>query len=264
MIVGCYLVIVGFVSSTSMAQSGGFANIAYPITIGSSTSTDIVDGSIISYQDGVFILTKREDDPDIVGVAQTSPAVYYEDKGSSVEAYLVSGGTAYVRVSGENGPIRNGDFITSSKNTGVGVKGVAASHFIGRALENYEAQGVGKILVQVNPETSIQGALEQGISGERVKSTVQNVTTRIFDVANLFTLKEPSRAFRYLLAIMIALISIIFGFIMFGRIVFKSIDGMSRNPLASKLIILSVLMNLILSIVVSGSGLLLAYIITVY
>ncbi len=259
-----FLLLWGVNSHKTFGQEGVFTNIAYPVRIQNTVAKSTLDSSIITLTSAGYQLTDNANEDNIVGVADIDPAVHYETEGVEVDAYLVGSGVAYVKVSTGDGPIRKGDYITSSEEPGVGVKANIDTWVVGRALEDYDAQGVGRILVQIKPEKMALSLVNQENVRIGVKSALENTTLRIFNIANVFALKDPSRAFRYILAILIALISILFGFIMFGRIAIKGLEGMSRNPLAAKLIILSIVMNLILSIVVSGVGLSVAYLIVVY
>ncbi|OGH16333.1 MAG: hypothetical protein A2869_04810, partial [Candidatus Levybacteria bacterium RIFCSPHIGHO2_01_FULL_40_58] len=60
-------------------------------------------------------------------------------------------GRVPLKVSIENGPIKVGDSITSSSTPGVGMKATKAGRVIGVALEPYDSDGIGKIIVFVNP-----------------------------------------------------------------------------------------------------------------
>ncbi|HLD01259.1 MAG TPA: MerR family transcriptional regulator, partial [Patescibacteria group bacterium] len=100
------------------------------------------------------------------GVSDTGMiGVYSEDPGfrlSQKEGAFSSGtktvpvamvGRVPVKVSMENGAIKNGDPITVSSIPGIGMKATERGIIVGRALESYEsadAQRVGKIMVYIN------------------------------------------------------------------------------------------------------------------
>ncbi len=258
----CLVILCIFATSSVFAQPEGFANIAYPIEIADGGNI-VMEGSIVTLKNSGYALASVEGDNDIVGVLNNNPAVFYEQE-NTTNIYLVSGGVSYVLVDNTNGPIRNGDYITSSVKSGVGVKAVNDGKVVGRALENYNDNKTGKILAEIKPERVEINESEINISGFGEKSNIGSTTLRLFNIANVFALKEPSRAFRYILAILIALISVIFGFTVFGRVVVKGVDGMSRNPLAARLIMVSIAINLVLTVIVSGLGIFLAFLIVVY
>ncbi len=247
----------------AMAQPEGFANIAHPIEILDGKNV-IAEGSIISLKRSGYVPASIEADDDIVGVINNNPAVFYEQENMK-NSYLVSGGVSYVLVDITNGPIKKGDYITSSTKPGVGVKATIDGKVVGKAIENYDGTNkTGKILAEIKPERVEINDYEANISGFGNKSNIGSTALRFFNIANVFALKDPSRAFRYILAILVALISIIFGFTVFGRVVVRGVEGMSRNPLAAKLIIFSIVINLILTVIISGLGILLALLIVVY
>ncbi len=255
------------------AQSYDFSNIAYPIKIntpktqvsaGTTESNIIPEGSIVTLKNTGYLLAVAEYDEDMVGVVNHQPSVSYEENNPDKNAYLVTGGLSYILVSNANGPINNGDYITSSTRTGVGVKATTSGKVIGRALEDYDKSTTGRISASIKPEKFDINQNETNISGIGMKTTIGSTTLRLLNIANLFALKEPSRAFRYILAILITILSITFGFGIFGRIVVKGIDGISRNPLAGKLIMISIGVNGVLMLLVSGVGIFLAYLIVVY
>jgi hypothetical protein len=68
---------------------------------------------------------------------------------------LITNNVAYVRYSGQNGPVKTGDYITVSSNPGVGMKSTEDGFTIGVALENSnqtEKEGLLKIRVMVRYE----------------------------------------------------------------------------------------------------------------
>ena len=68
-------------------------------------------------------------------------------------------GRVPVKVSTENGPIVVGDPITSSLIPGIGMKATRAGRIVGIALNSYEGQGIGKIMVAINPTWYMSPAL---------------------------------------------------------------------------------------------------------
>jgi F0F1-type ATP synthase membrane subunit c/vacuolar-type H+-ATPase subunit K len=76
-------------------------------------------------------------------------------------------------------------------------------------------------------------------------------------------LLEPIESLRYLLAIAMVLIAFTLGMIYFGRSSRAGIEAIGRNPLAKKVIQLTVFMNIILTVVIVLVGLGIAYLILV-
>jgi len=72
---------------------------------------------------------------------------------------------------------------------------------------------------------------------------------------------EPSKAIRYILAILVVVLCMVFGFLLFGRIALRGLEALGRNPLARSSILTGILINSSLTIAVIFGGLFLAYII---
>ncbi|MBI4239461.1 hypothetical protein HY620_00540 [Candidatus Uhrbacteria bacterium] len=97
----------------------------------------------------------------IIGVVSGSPAILFEGeemKLSPKKDRFVKGtkppvalaGRVPVKVSLENGPIKVGDYLTSSSIPGVAMKATEPGTTIGIALENYYGWGEGKVLTFIN------------------------------------------------------------------------------------------------------------------
>ncbi|MBI4252808.1 hypothetical protein HY623_01350 [Candidatus Uhrbacteria bacterium] len=97
----------------------------------------------------------------IVGVVSGSPALLFEgselklgakpnrfEKGEKPPVALA--GRIPVKVSLENGTIKPGDYLTTSSKPGVAMKATEPGMTIGVALESYDGEGDGKILVFLN------------------------------------------------------------------------------------------------------------------
>jgi hypothetical protein len=90
----------------------------------------------------------------LLGVISTQPnQLYADDVFNEAEnprpVTLV--GRVPVKVVTENGPIVTGDLLTSSSIPGVAMKATSAGMVIGQALSSYSADGVGKVVLFVNP-----------------------------------------------------------------------------------------------------------------
>jgi hypothetical protein len=71
---------------------------------------------------------------------------------------------------------------------------------------------------------------------------------------------EPLKVFKYVISSIIIIASFAFGFIIFSRVINTGIEALGRNPLAGRMIQLSILFNVILVIIIIMSGLGLVYI----
>lgn len=238
------------VKNISFAQDGSAGiSIYVPIT------EEVLDGSVICNSEGKNILCNREYDPNMIGVVTINPALsFVADNAIGINKPVLSSGKAYVLVSSINGTIAVGDFITSSKVSGISQKASKSGYVLGSALEEYNETDVsktGKILVSVaikpavlkrNAEANLLQMIKDGVEG---------------------AFESPLSALRYLVASLIACVTFIYGFIHFGRIAKSGVESIGRNPLASKSIQMGVIMNMGITIMIMIGSIVVAYLILV-
>ena len=215
---------------------------------------DVTDGQIVcSSPDGLKVCI-NEYDVSTAGVYVQSPAVLLENKNIENSKPVISMGRADVQVSSINGEIKKGDFITTSTLPGIGQKASKSGNIVGVALEDYSAadvQSIGKIVVSVGIRTAIVSTSARGNLLDSLKEGLLAPTL------------TPLASLRYLLAIIVAASSFIFGFVYFGRVSKSGVEAIGRNPLASKTIQIGVLLNLVLTVAIMGGGLVMAYVILI-
>jgi hypothetical protein len=215
------------------------------------------EGSIVSFKNGSYDLSTEPYDSRIVGVISNTSALALHDI-NIVEAQrkqLATYGEVSVRISTKNGAIKVGDFITSSDNAGVGQKAVLSGQIVGTALQAYDspnADTIGTIVVLVDPRSNVMNNNVKVNLIEALRSGYQDV---------VFT---PANSLRYLLAIIIIVLSFIIGFLSFGKISGRSVEALGRNPLASRVIRSVVVFNFLLTFVILVVGLALAYFILTF
>ena len=251
------LLITVFLASTffptlifGQADSSGVA-VSYPINVEGVESGHIICGTT----DG-FTLCDSEYDPQMFGVITDNPSVALEAPGTEGDAtrLVLSDGVARTKVSGSNGPIAEGDFVTTSDIPGVGQKADRSGYVLGASLDDFSGESDdvrGEVLVALNIHPAA------GLAGPRsdLLSIIRSGVT-----APLF---EPLAAFRYILAALMILIAFSLGFVYFGRVAKTGIEAMGRNPKASRVIQLSVLFNIVITIIIVLIGLAIAYLILI-
>jgi hypothetical protein len=100
----------------------------------------------------ISVLEKATPGSQVIGVISSYPHTIMgrDIKESATNPQpLALTGRIPVNVSTENGPIQRGDYLTASSAPGVAMKATKAGLVIGRALEEFNGQGVGKVLVFV-------------------------------------------------------------------------------------------------------------------
>lgn len=210
--------------------------------------TNVQDGDIVSSTDKGFVLANSPYDPLMYGVISENPAVAIENQGLEKGKLVMTIGITLARVSTKNGPIAQGDFITTSDVAGVGQKVDKSGYILGTALEDYDKGEVGKIRVSLNirfnsslnPQTNLIETVKLGIAAPFL---------------------TPLGALRYLLAALIAIASFTLAFVSFGRVAKTGVEALGRNPLASKLIEVTVVVNVLLTVGIMLVGLAIAYLI---
>jgi len=211
---------------------------------------EVMDGSLVCTQDNQAKLCVNGYDPSMAGVVTKTPAVAF-DTVEPREGYVpvVTSGKAYVRVSAREGGIAQGDYLTSSDIAGVAVKAKKSGYVLGTALQEYTGSEVGVILATIDVRPAV---LTTNANGNLVEMIKQGMEAAFM---------TPLSAMRYVIAGIVIVLSVGFGFIHFGRLAKSGVEAVGRNPLASKTIELSVLFNVILTIGVIGVGVVIAYLI---
>lgn len=225
-------------------ESLGIANY-YQIAVGEAK-----DGDIISSSDKGYHKANTPYDPGVVGVVTESPAVSFnlEDLENSVP--VVSNGTVVVNISTENGPIKKGDLVTTSTKDGIGMKALKSGFVIGTALEDYSDSQPGTIAVSLNIRFNSSSKTQVGQS-----------LSDVFNLSALAATEQPSTVFKYFLAGVVAVLSFLLGFLSFGRVAAKGVEALGRNPLGGKVIELGIFLNVLITILIVASGLVVAFLI---
>lgn len=90
-------------------------------------------------------------DSRLIGIVSTSPEIVMGGSGDPLEKTMLTlAGRVPTKVSTENGPIKAGDYITSSSQAGVGMKATKPGRVVGVALEDYDSGGIGEIVVLID------------------------------------------------------------------------------------------------------------------
>lgn len=213
------------------------------------------EGDIVSYAEGVYSLSKTQNDPSIYGVIVTTPSTALEDLNLGSYKLVSIYGEAVVNVSGKNGDIKTGDFITSSDLPGIGIKAVQSGQVLGIALEDLSFQNSdeqGQLLILIDIQTNF---VDKNLR-KNLLDILRNSLTSSF--------MTPIEALRYLLAIAVVFASFVIGFSSFGKITGTSVEALGRNPLAGNAIRKVIIFNFLLTFAIMAFGLAIAYFILVY
>jgi len=95
-------------------------------------------------------------------------------------------------ISTENGEIKMGDYLTSSSLKGVAMKATEPGRVIGMALESYDGQGTGKIIVFVNPHWYDPKSGELLARVEEIETQLESMHSSTNPILDVLTLDESS------------------------------------------------------------------------
>lgn len=216
---------------------------------------EVRDGAVICGSEASARACAAGYDPNMMGVVTLTPAVSFGVATPSAGTVPVtSTGNSYVMVSGVNGAIAPGDFVTSSEAEGVAVKALKSGYVLGVAVEGFAgetAEDRGKILVTIGVRPAV---LSTGAGENLVEMIKQGMESAFL---------TPLSALRYIVAGILVILSVGFGISHFGKLAKSGVEAVGRNPLASRAIQLSVLFNVVLTVGIIGVGVLIAYLVLV-
>lgn len=236
-----------------------------PIVLAQTTSTGVAIylPVPVEVEDGMILCTTQAGnvpctviaDPNIIGVFTLHPSVVLQTATPSADQKpVISAGKGYALVNESGGPIKKGDFITTSNVPGVGAKAARSGYVLGAALEDFvptPGQTAGLVLVgiSIKPAVITRGAADNLLS----------LLGQGLEVAFL----TPVTALRYMLAAAVVVASVVAGLWYFGSISRRGIEALGRNPLAGTRIQISVIINVLLTIVIMVVGLGIAYLVLI-
>lgn len=224
--------------------------VALPVNI----QDEVGGGDVLCTYESAITKCDQIYDPAIYGVVTDSPPLSFTSVDLPSAPLVIQKGDVIVKVSTVNGSIKSGDLVTTSEIPGVAMKASLNGFALGIALEGFEStdpNDIGQILVSLNihPTSSFVGSRSNLISNIR-----QAISAPIV---------APLDSFRYLLAFIVALISFALGFVYFGRVVKTGVEAIGRNPLASRTIQATVIVNIIVTVVIVVTGLAIAVLILI-
>ena len=215
---------------------------------------NIKDGNIIVSTPKGYGMTNLAYDSNMYGVYTEAPGVFLQNTADPLAKPVLPSGKVYVLVASINGNIKKNDFITTSTIAGVGQKATRNGMILGTALADYnnsDQKATGKILVAVNPHFNAS-----------FTDTKTNVLEVLRNASDPTTLTQAT-SLRYVLAAGIVLIAFGIGFVYFGKVTATGAEALGRNPLASRMIQLNLVLNLVLMIVIIVAGLGIGYMILI-
>ena len=230
---------------------------------GSGVAVDVVISGEVS--DGVVVCSTKQgyepcfrgSDPNMFGVLTTQPSVQLVSESTpsgNLQYPVVSSGKIQVRVSSINGVIKAGDFVTSSEMAGVAGKALKSGYVLGTAVDPWEIEdteqvgvigvnlGIKPAVMSAKATTNLIGMIKEGVEASFL---------------------SPLSALRYVVAGVVVTASVVAGLIFFGKVARGGIEAIGRNPLASKMIEFSIVLNVLLTAAIMLVGVAIGYLILV-
>jgi hypothetical protein len=146
-------------------------------------------GDLISInidKDDAYLVSNTAYDNNVIGVYSTNPTITLNNPNSGVPVGLR--GRVPVKVTG--GPIKAGDYLTASALRGHAMKADKNCYVVGRALEDFDGNGNGKILCLLengyyNPNNAGSLASGDGVAAKG-KSELKIIDSRLKQNSKLF------------------------------------------------------------------------------
>lgn len=242
---------------TSEPISPGASVTTQPIAVAVPfTGTKVAYGDLISYdpEKHIYTLSATANDEHIFGVAIQDPALLYKpDNGSNIS--VARSGAALLNVTLENGPIAQGDALTSSSIPGKARKAKDGEHVIATAKEAFSEGGV--MLRAPDGSELVSGTISVnvGAGASATGQSAQSCTTLSCRVSSAVDPHIVRTLVRYLLSGIIAALSLILAFKSFMSDANYGVISIGRNPRAKSSIQSLVFFNAILALVIASAGL---------
>lgn len=251
----CLLVLSTHQQSVFAQNSENDFGIAYPVEIEVSEGQTIENGMIVSQNNGKYTLSTEAYDRSIIGAINIFPKIEFTETINSNKTPVISSGVTQVLVSGESGPISQGNHIAASNTPGVGMKATKSGFTLGIATESFDgttAEEQGLIKVRITKDFTFG---EDSPDSE----TIGNRLRDIVSISAIAAIDDPQVVFKYVVAAIILISAILVAFISFSRTSQKGIEALGRNPLAKSSIVTGILVNIVISIIILGAGVAGAY-----
>lgn len=220
-------------------------SISLTVEIEGALPTD-PNGSIIVLDKGIYKVSSKNADSAQVGVITLNPAITLRKSPNQNVFDVNTSGNSLVKASNKNGKITKGDYLTSSDLPGIAVKSIQSEFVIGIAQEDFDAES-GLVRITVEPRY----VLFNSSSGTNLLNVIRQSSQSVF--------LAPIDSLRYILASIVVIASLLFGFSIFGKITGSGIQALARNPLARSSIQINIVIEFILNIAIIVFGVVISY-----
>lgn len=228
------------------------------------SDTQAASGDILSNISGQGLVRASSPyDIKTFGVIVDDPSIVLRNlNADSSERPVATQGDITVNVTDFNGQIKAGDFIASSPVSGKGMKATEGGFVLGIATSDVTAGQATSFQGKNYTSGQVQVTLRIGYD----TPTGQAAQSIFASVANSFlkSAQDPSQfavLMRYIVAGTVAALAFAIGLFAFSRAITKGIEAMGRNPLAKKSIQASIIVQVVLTLLVTFGAIMLAFLI---
>ena len=235
------------------------SSIARTYTVSDSVQPE--SGDLISFDQTTqaLHLSRVTGDTTLFGVVVSNPVIVLRISGANVP--ITTSGEAFVNVTTLGGPIAPGDYITTSSVAGKGQRATKEDKFVvGLALAAFPTatttapggvvSGSVPVLLGIGPYPENATSSESKLASTTVAGAVSKDSSAGLSIPTFL---------RYLLAAIVAVGSIAIAFRNFGSSIRDGIISVGRNPLAKASIQSMVILNVLITTLVSAAGLFIGF-----
>ncbi len=230
-------------------DTGGTLGVAHMVDV---KDKNVKDGVVLSAGSKGAVATTIPYDSQVLGVVARDAAIIINTTNIANGVPVISTGTTYVYVSSLEGNIKKGDLVTSSTMPGVAVKATKEGYVLGTAAEDY---------ANSNKKATDKIAISLDLHYFNAKPTFPGTLSDVFKLVLTPTKEGPSAIFKYIMAAIVVLGSMVLGFLSFGRAAAKGVEALGRNPAASRIIHLGIIFNVTIVVAIALAGLGVAFLI---
>ena len=251
-----FITIILWFSNTPVFAQLGAENISADVTVSYPlVDVDATDGDILVSTDKGLVRATDAYNIKLFGIVKKESIVVFKQEGNDTIP-VARGGVVRVNVTDLNGEINQGDYVTSSPIAGKGQRADKTGYSIGTAMGGFEPVSTETI---EGKEVTI-GTVPVALKIEFVELSTPRSTPRLIEqlTTALFQSAQDPNKFaemvKYIIAGIVVLASFLTGFFTFSRSVANGVEAIGRNPLAKVSIYLSIALNMIFTIVITGVG----------
>lgn len=239
------ITIVTFIATTVHAESLDLTNV-YDVNDKDAKEGDIV---VFDPEKGI-VRANLPYDIHLFGILQNQPILLIK-RADGTGKPVARSGIAMVNVTLSNGPIKAGDYITSTTIPGLGMKATLSGNVIGIALNNStQNDKYDQKSCTLNPDSCPKDQINIAIKSEYAELTNPRSANRLFEYigTSFFKNSQDPQGFgkiiKNVVAGIIMLVCIIFGLLIISRSIPKTLEAIGRNPMAKQSIQLALALNI--------------------